>query len=248
MNCAESRELLHAHADDELDVAHRMELERHFKSCANCAAESKTVQSLQKALRQSSLRYTAPGPLRTRLRQITREPGHEAGPRLFQSLRFWKSLAFGTTALALLTMLIRPGISERDRLLDEAVSSHVRSLMADHLTDVASGDQHTVKPWFNGKLDFAPSVKDFADRGYPLVGGRLDYLTGHPVAALVYRHNQHFINVFVWPATNARGERSTVEHRRGYSVIGREAGGLRYWLVSDLNEQGLAELANLLTQ
>jgi len=130
-------------------------------------------------------------------------------------------------------------------LLNEAVASHVRSLMVEHLTDVASSDQHTVKPWFNGKLDFAPDVKDFAAQGFPLVGGRLDFLNGRAVAALVYRRNTHFINVFVWPATNTGSGKSALENRRGYFVINREANGLHYSLVSDLNEKELAELANL---
>jgi anti-sigma factor RsiW len=163
-------------------------------------------------------------------------------------LLLWNSVAFGATAFALLAVIIRPGVNESDQLMGEAVSSHVRSLMADHLTDVSSSDQHTVKPWFNGKLDFAPNVKDFAAQGCPLVGGRLDYLGGRPVAALVYRHNKHFINVFVWPAGNAATGRSGVEHRRGYAIMTREAEGLRYCLVSDLNQQELVEFAGWLAR
>jgi anti-sigma factor RsiW len=248
MNCVESRKLLHAHADGELDLTNSLELEHHFNGCTACAAERQAVQSLKTALRQSSLHYNAPASLRSEVCRIARAPSSGARPRLLQSLLFWKSLAFGTTALALLALLIRPGFSEPDRLVDEVVSSHVRSLMADHLTDVASSDQHTVKPWFNGKLDFAPSVKDFAAQGYPLTGGRLDYLEGHSVAALVYRHNQHLINVFVWPAGNSGTGKTSVEHRRGYSVIRCEGGGLRYCLVSDLNQEELAKLASLLQQ
>ncbi len=246
MNCTESRELLHAHADHELDVANSLELERHFQGCAVCAAEREAVHSLKKALQQSSLRYNAPDSLRKELRRTAQAATERTPSSLFQSLLLWKSLAFGAATLALLAMLIRPGVSGRDQLLDEAVSSHVRSLMADHLTDVASSDQHTVKPWFTGKLDFAPTVRDFAAQGYPLVGGRLDYLEGHSVAALVYRHNKHLINVFVWPTTRTGGRGPSVEHRRGYSVIRCEAGGLRYCLVSDLNQEELTELAGLL--
>jgi anti-sigma factor RsiW len=245
MNCAESRLFLHAHADGELDVANGLELERHLRTCAACASEQKSVNSLKAALRQSSLRYDAPDWLRKEVRRMARASGNETRPRLFQSLLLWKSLAFGATAAAVLAILLLPGITGRDQMLNEAVASHVRSLMAEHLTDVASSDQHTVKPWFNGKLDFAPDVKDFATEGFPLVGGRLDYLNGRPVAALVYRRNKHFINVFIWPAGHTGGGTVAIEHRRGYSVLNREANGLHYCLVSDLNESELAELANL---
>jgi anti-sigma factor RsiW len=117
--------------------------------------------------------------------------------------------------------------------------------MGEHLTDVASSDQHTVKPWFNGKLDFAPSVQDFTARGFPLVGGRLDYLNGRAVAALVYRRNKHFINVFVWPTASTSRGKAVTDNRRGYSMINCELNGLHYCFVSDLNANELTELANL---
>ena len=245
MNCAESRLLLHAQADGELDVANSLELERHLKTCSACAAEHKSLNSLKAALRQSPLRYDAPESLRRGLRRMARAPESETRPRLFQSLLLWKSLAFAA-AVALLAILFQP---ERDTLLNEAVASHVRSLMVDHLTDVASSDQHTVKPWFNGKLDFAPEVKDFAAQGFSLLGGRLDYLNGRAVAALVYQHNnKHFINVFVWPIANNSNGKSKIENRRGYSIINHEADGLHYCLVSDLNAEELAQLAKLFGQ
>jgi anti-sigma factor RsiW len=137
-----------------------------------------------------------------------------------------------------------PGISQRDQLANQAVASHVRSLMPGHLTDVLSTDQHTVKPWFNGKIDFAPDVEDFAAQGFPLVGGRLDYLAGQTVAALVYHRNRHTINVFVWPAKTATPE--STKDLRGYTVINRDANGLHYCIVSDLNAKELGDFANLL--
>lgn len=246
MNCADTRLLLHAHADGELDAANSRELERHLESCAACSAAQKSTLSLKTALRQSPLRYAAPDSLRKEVRRMARRSDDETRPRLFQSLRLWRSLAFGTTAVALAAILLRPaGISEHDRFLNEAVASHVRSLMVEHLTDVASSDQHTVKPWFNGKLDFAPAVTDFAAQGFPLVGGRLDYLNGRAVAVLVYGRNKHFINVFVWPAAIASRGEPVAENRRGYSVINHEVGGLHYCLVSDLNAEELAQLARL---
>jgi anti-sigma factor RsiW len=126
------------------------------------------------------------------------------------------------------------------------VAGHVRSLMAGHLMDVVSTDQHTVKPWFNGRLDFAPDVKDFAAQDFPLVGGRLDYLGDRPVAALVYRRNKHVINVFVWPAADTSEAPKETQNLRGFNIINRQANGLRYCLVSDLNEKELRDLADLL--
>jgi anti-sigma factor RsiW len=245
MTCAESRLFLHAHGDAELDVANSLELERHLKTCAACAAEMQSVNSLKAALQGPSLRYDAPDALRREVRRMARASGNETRPMLFQSLWLWKSLAFGAAAVAFLAMVLRPGISVRDQVLNEAVASHVRSLMAEHLIDVASSDQHTVKPWFNGKLDFAPEVKDFATQGFPLVGGRLDFLGDRAVAALVYRRNRHFINVYVWSTAPTGSGNEKIEKRRGYSIISLEANGLNYCLVSDLNEKELSELAKL---
>jgi len=247
MNCAELRPLLQAYADRELDVANSLELERHLKACAGCAAEIKSLQALRAAFQSSELAYRAPNPLRKEIRKIVRASADENRAR--ESQWIWKFIAAGATVFAILTLVFRPaGISDSDRLLNEAVAGHVRSLLADHLTDVLSSDQHTVKPWFNGKLDFAPDVKDFAAQGYPLVGGRLDYLGGRNVAVLVYQRNKHFINVFIWPVGQASGGKKAVESLRGYSIINRETGGLRYCFVSDLNEKELGDLVNLAGQ
>ncbi len=164
-----------------------------------------SLKALQSAFKQSDLAYRAPNSLRRSVRQIAR-PSEDREVRLPRDLQwFWKWLAMGATAVAVLAIALRPmGMSPNDKLVGEVTSAHVRSLMAEHLTDVLSSDQHTVKPWFAGKLDFSPGVTDFAEQGFALVGGRLDYLDGRTVAALVYKHNKHFINVFIWPAANAR--------------------------------------------
>jgi anti-sigma factor RsiW len=244
MNCADLRPLLHARADGELDIANSLEIERHLKTCAACAAEDKSIRALSAALRDSPLRHSAPAYLRNHVRQMAGESQAEVRSPALDFSWFWKYFAFGATAFALLVLLLRPaGISERDELLNEAVAGHVRSLMAEHLMDVVSTDQHTVKPWFNGKLDFAPDVKDFAADGFPLIGGRLDYLGDRAVAALVYKHNKHFINVFIWPSTGEEKTETTI--LRGYSIINTTAHGLRYCLVSDLNAKELGGLAAL---
>ena len=247
MNCAETHPLLHAYTDGELDLVRSLEVEQHLKTCNACATQKNSLLSLRSMLRNSSLSYRAPDSLRQKVGEIVPAPVEKNAPRRDSSIWFWKLLAFGATAFAVITLVLRPsGVSDFNQIADEAVAGHVRSLMADHLTDVASTDQHTVKPWFNGKLDFAPDVKDFAAQNFPLVGGRLDYLGDRPVAALVYRHNKHVINVFVWPAANSRQMTPGVESLRGYSVINRTANGLQYCLVSDLNEPELSQLADFL--
>jgi anti-sigma factor RsiW len=128
----------------------------------------------------------------------------------------------------------------------EVVSSHIRSLMASHLTDVTSTDQHTVKPWFNGKLDFSPPVSDLSTSGYALIGGRLDYLWDRPVAALVYQHRKHLINMFAWPDEGAADSESPPRTQQGYHVIHETHGGMAYWIVSDLNSEELSAFARLL--
>jgi anti-sigma factor RsiW len=248
MNCAEIRLLLHAHADGELDAANSLELERHLKTCAACDAEQKSLQSLRVALRKGDLNFRAPDSLKKDVWQFVRDLGEQEKTRKeFNPRWVWKFLAFGATTFALLTLFLRPaGISAPDAMLNEAVASHVRSLQAEHLTDVVSSDQHAVKPWFDGKLDFAPDVKDFAAQGFPLVGGRLDYLNGRAVAALVYRHNKHFINAFVWPSADVM--KPETKMLRGYAIVNCATNGLHYCLVSDMNATDLGELAGLLGQ
>lgn len=244
MNCTETRPLLHAYIDSELDLVRSLDVERHLKTCAACVAAKRSLQSLHSALRHSDLAYRAPESLRQR---ISESIGKKPAPPQRRDSRpwLWQWLAIGAVGFAAVTLMLRPlGVSPGDQLAEEAISGHVRSLMAGHLMDVVSTDQHTVKPWFNGKIDFAPEVKDFAAEGFPLIGGRLDYLDKQTVAALIYRRNQHTINVFVWPEKSSQPE--TVETRRGYSIINRHINGLRYCIVSDLNVTELTAFANLL--
>ena len=245
MNCNESRLLLHAYTDGELDLVRSLDVEQHIKACATCATENQTLLSIRSALRFGELRHAAPQSLRNQVRQMARS-SEEKTP-VFRAAWLWQWLAAGATAVAILAFIMRPmGSSDRDQLANELVSGHVRSLMAAHLTDVVSSDQHTVKPWFNGKLDFAPDVKDFAAQGFPLIGGRLDYLNGREVAALIYQRNKHFINVFVWPADQATAEQPAGESLRGYNLINRDVNSLHYAFVSDLNSGELGQLADLI--
>ena len=249
MNCADIRKSIHAYADGELDLARSLEVEDHLKSCAQCAAERNVIQSLRGALRQNELAWRAPDSLREEIRRLAGAGGParvdvRRGERI--ELWIWRWLAAGAAALAVLMILSRSEISGRDRLLNEVVADHIRSLQANHLTDVVSSDQHTVKPWFDGKLDFAPDVKDFAAQGYPLIGGRLDYLDGRTVAALVYQYKKHFINAFVWPSPKGNVTAPVLKNYRGYSVINFDANGLHYCLVSDAEAKALSAFAGMI--
>ena len=243
MNCSDMHPLFHAYLDNELDAARSLEMEKHLAECPKCAAARASMLALRSALKQNDLAYSAPANLRRSVREIAR-PTTDATPTPGVSA-LWRWLATASTAFALILLLLRPvGVAQNDLALDEAVGAHVRSLQVEHLTDVMSTDQHTVKPWFTGKIDFAPSVTDFAAQGFPLYGGRLDYLGDHSVAALVYHHAKHVINVFVWPSTTAMTAKA--QELRGYNVINCAANDLHYCLVSDLNAKELGDLADLL--
>ena len=245
MNCQEIHPLLHAYVDSELDLMPSLEVDRHLQQCAACAAMKRSLESLRGNLRRADLAYRAPSNLRARILQsVAAETEEKEIPQRASRPWVWQLLALGSLGFAVFTLMLQPpGNSSNDRLADEAISSHVRSLMASHLMDVVSTDQHTVKPWFNGKIDFAPEVKDFAAKGFPLIGGRMDYLEDQTVAALVYQRNKHTINAFVWPAKTATP--TTIQARRGYTVINRDVNGLHYCIVSDLNGTELQEFANL---
>lgn len=251
MSCASpSAPLLEAYLDGELDLVRTLELERHLSECEVCPAALRRHRALRSSL--ADLSHEPPKGLEDRVRlavgHASAEPktGSMAGA---SSARPWRAVAAMVPVIAALAWALAaiPRAPSEDEVLGrEVVSAHVRSLMADHLTDVASTDRHTVKPWFNGKLDFSPEVTDLAADGYPLVGGRLEYVGGRVVAALVYQRGAHPINVFVWPEPDARrpgdGESST----HGYNVIRWHHSGARYWAVSDLNLLELREFARKL--
>jgi len=248
MNCEEARSLTHAYSDGELDLLRTLELEKHLADCPACSQAYENIRSLITALKSGDFYYNAPTALKRRIRASI--AAEKPSPRriLFP---WWQMPKLGFSAaaiaaIALLVVVMSGRDSGEDRLAQEVTAAHVRSLMLAHLMDVASSDQHTVKPWFQGKLDFTPKVTDLADRGFPLVGGRLDYLHDRPVAALVYRRNQHVINLFVWPASANAADSEKVTVRQGYNLIRWTASGMTFWAVSDLNRVELSEFAHLL--
>jgi len=250
MSCQEIRPLLHAFLDGELDPARSLDVQHHLEACPGCARQHEAHGSLRAALRDEALYFKSPEGFESRIRAAL---GSKGAPGVFRWIRLtWLPAGAAAVLLAVSVIAIwragspAPGLFADETVGREVVASHVRSLMASHLTDVPSSDQHTVKPWFNGRLDYSPPVKDLAGEGFPLVGGRLDYLAGRPVAALVYQRRLHVINLMVWPAPGEPDRFATVAPHQGYHLFHWTQGGMSYWAVSDLNENEMKEFVRLL--
>ena len=240
--------MLHGFVDGELDAAHSLQIEQHIATCPHCAKELESLQGLKQLLAQRGVPWRAPDHVRAQvLAAISREAAIQArapAAASFSLLEFVRRWLFvpSLAALAASLFLVIGPMSDRSSVGDEVIASHVRSLLVDHLTDVATSDQHTVKPWFNGKIDFAPPVVDLAREGFPLEGGRVDYIGGRVVAALVYKRQSHVINLFVWPASPdaaATAVKATAS-RDGYNIENWRSGGLNFWAVSDVSANDLA--------
>jgi anti-sigma factor RsiW len=245
--------LIYPYVDGELDLARSLEVEQHMQECQVCASAYRNQTALRSAFKDSSLYHSAPAKLERRIRSsLRREAKFEVGRRSFG----WRLLPVGAALAFVLLMAFViwravPGLrhSGDELLAQEIVSNHVRSLQLEsHRADVISSDQHTVKPWFDGKLDFAPPVKDFSSQGFPLIGGRLEYLNNRAVAALIYQRQKHYINLYIWPAeqSNATGEVDT--KRQGYNLLHWANAGMNYWAISDLNGVELHEFARLVRE
>jgi len=234
---------LDAYLDGELAPADARELEAHIAQCPECARFRDRRLALRAAIKSQIPAFATPDVLRQRVRALLRPGSRLKVGAVWRSMVIAASLAavaFGGWQLG-----FQSGVGET--LADAVLTSHVRALMPGHLTDVQSSDQHTVKPWFNGKLDYSPPVYDFAGRGYPLLGGRLEYIGGRTVAALVYGRRQHVINVLLWP--RGRGAaRAATQTRQGYHVLHWATPDYTYWIVSDLGLAELQEFQKLLQQ
>ncbi|WP_293389730.1 anti-sigma factor [Nevskia sp.] len=252
MNCDEAQELLSAFNDGELDLTLGLALEAHLESCPDCRAAHRSQQELTAALRHGATYYPAPALLRARLNaQLPGNPEQTARQIPTLPDRRRRSSVWATALAAALVIgvgvnLVLMSLQRQSALTDEVVAGHVRSLMVAHLDDIVSTDQHTVKPWFTGKLDFSPPVHDLAAEGFPLAGGRIDYINHRPVAALDYRRRQHVINLFVWPVPDRRATSPETSKRAGYNIARWSIDGMDYWAVSDLNASELLGFAQQL--
>jgi anti-sigma factor RsiW len=247
MTCEETQNLLDAYVDGELDWSSKLAIESHLQGCSPCSSVLASLKLLVSAMQRKSLRFKAP----EHVKSVVLSGIEAANPAVLHSFPDWRWAAVApafvvTVALSWLVVTWTGKPSLEARLIGDIVSSHVRSMMADHLTDVPSSDTHNVKPWFADKLDYSPPARDLSQQGFQLLGGRLDYLENRPVAAFVYQRNQHLINLFVWPADQSSAESRLV--LRGYNLIHWKKSGMTYWLVSDLNSEELMECAGLLRE
>jgi anti-sigma factor RsiW len=245
LDCDSSRPLIDAAVDGELDLLGQMAFDAHLTACAACADAYAARLALVRQLRDGAERFAAPESLRTRLLAALPEdiptPAKRSPLRWLTGGAWAGSLAALAASLAL--VLTSPG--SQDQLGRDLVAAHVRSLMPEHLTDVLSSDKHTVKPWFNGRLPLSPPVPNLVGDGFPLVGGRLDYVDEHTAAALVYRRNQHIINLFVWAMPDTTDRAMHVAERNGYNLLEWTQGGISYAAVSDLNRGELETFQRL---
>jgi anti-sigma factor RsiW len=254
MNCSEAEVLINALIDGELDAGHAREVEAHVATCPTCAAKLAAFRAMHQAMAEADAKERAPAHLRRRIEAAmpaaaTRadRPGKTRQPAW---RTFFGGLTVGTALSAAVAASLFLGVFRDDaeqRIGGEVVSAHLRSLQPGHLTDVETSDQHTVKPWFNGKLDVAPPVIDLTAQGFTLLGGRLDDIDGETVAAVVYRRRQHVINLFVAQHLGAEHAAMARETRHGFNVRHWSEGGLDFWAVSDINASELDEFCQKLT-
>jgi anti-sigma factor RsiW len=252
-DCQEWQQLIQADLDNELTAAEAARVAAHIETCAECAATRAALSSLSAEIRRDAPRYAASPLLREAVcariapnlssdgRSLTRPTGWPglARTRLGNGVSFGMGFALAVCVALVVILPQNPDVAEA------VITDHIRSLQPGHLMDVVSTDQHTVKPWFDGRLAFAPPVKDLRADGFPLAGGRLDYLDGRDVAALIYRNRQHTIELFIWPNDSQVDFRPMAGSRSGYNFMHWSSDGMTFWVVSDLDASGLSEFVRL---
>jgi anti-sigma factor RsiW len=253
MNCQECRDYIDPYFDSELDAGDTVKVKQHLRDCPECRRHLRSREVLRKLLANPELKFAIPKELPVEVKAKVFSGGGSGQERIARKYsQPWLfvplALAAAMTLFFGLLFLNKSGLLNRynsQSLVGEVVSGHVRSLLVTHLLDVPSTDQHTVKPWFDGKLKFAPPVQDFAEQGFRLIGGRLDYLKGQEAAALVYQRNKHIINLFLWPAQPKASVSMHSFSRNGYNVVNWNHGGFQWWAVSDVSASDLERFAQL---
>jgi anti-sigma factor RsiW len=250
MNCPDAEVLIHALIDGELDASHARDVEAHLETCLDCSIKLADLRTMHQSMAAAALKESAPAHLRARIEAAlpasspraatTTAPGFNSRrlPVLCRRLRARHGALRGDRGDSFVGRTAR---RSDQRITGEVVSAHLRSLQPGHLTDVETSDQHTVKPWFKGKLDVAPPVIDLTAQGFTLIGGRLDDIGGETVAAIVYRRRNHVINLFIAEGLGAKPESPAAAARHGFNVRHWREGGLDFWAVSDVNADELAE-------
>jgi anti-sigma factor (TIGR02949 family) len=247
MRCAQYRESLDARFDGELTPAEAQEIDAHLATCPECAREYETLTTTHRLLSENLMRHAAPDVLKARIRGALIDAGADAGvqpPARRVTPAWWRAVAAGVAIAAASSALTfeavrRPASGPAEELL----TSHIRSLQPGHLTDVVSTNQHNVKPWFNGRVDVSPAVPNLDTLGFPIVGGRTDYVRGRAVPVVVYARRQHMINVYVWPTSDESASTTQASTRNGYHFVSWRSVGLEYHAVSDLNATELDAFA-----
>ncbi len=252
MECNESRNLMSVYLDGELDASTEAMFLAHQSSCEKCQAEYNELVKLKTTVKQHANVFSAPAFLHHQIADMIHAEKKPKAPlpkkrRPFSWMWINLGVASASSFAFAMTLFLYLGVpTEAERIDQEIVASHYRSLLANHLSDVASSDHHTVKPWFTGKLNYSPPVYDFAGQGYALQGGRLDYIHQQTVAALVYRHNKHLINLFVWPASSRKDSSVKVESIQGFLLMRWNKDGMAYSAISDMNSVELEQFHQLL--
>ena len=242
MTCDEAEILLQALIDGELDAGHARDVENHVAGCPQCTAMLRDYRQMSQAIAAAGAQYKAPLELRKRIENALPQP--KAVPNRRAVLRGFAmgSAVSALAATGLVAIVLRH--DDMERIQSEVVSAHLRSLQAGHLTDVISTDQHTVKPWFNGRLDVSPPVIDLTAQGFTLIGGRLDYVDARAIGAVVYRRRQHVINLFVSQTASTERRAAKIETIQGFNIRHWSDRGLNYWAVSDLAKDELADFGD----
>ena len=244
MSCELSRTTVHGYIDGELDAVRAAEFERHVESCAECRGSMEQLESLHRQIQRNQLYETASMRLRQQLRRDLPGRAKDTAAQRWYVMPIFAAAII--TAVFWLALSLVETHTHSAQIAAELVDAHIRSLQPGHLTDVASTDQHTVKPWFDGRLDFIPPVADYSEQGFPLLGGRLDAADGRMVAALVYGRRKHFVNLFAWPEKTASTGFSSSGSTRGYQWLMWHTGDMRFCLVSDASASDLEQLRELI--